>query len=102
MDRIARGEAYCALCGTAIRPGEDALITPDFIADSADPLWRVSDAPILRACFLVWDHRKAFIARYNALARQLVAADGSYPQLTSEGELVRRLGGASPPAEPSA
>jgi len=102
MDRIARGEAYCALCGTAIRPDDDALITPDFIADSADPLWRFSDAPIHRACFLVWDQRKTFIARYNAVARQLVAPDGSYPQMTSEGDVILRRGKSSPPAAPTA
>jgi hypothetical protein len=102
MDRIAAGTAYCALCGAAIRPDEDALITPDFLADSADPLWRFADAPMHRACFLVWDQRKVFIARFNAVGRQLVAADGSYPQLTSEGDLVRRRGGFPPPVEPSA
>jgi hypothetical protein len=102
MDRIARGEAYCALCGAAIRPDDDALITPDFVADTADPLWRFADAPMHRACFLVWDRRKAFIARYNAVARRLVAPDGSYPQMTSEGVLIRRQGGFPPPAEPSA
>jgi hypothetical protein len=101
MDRIAAGTAYCALCGTAIRPDEDALVTPDFLADAADPLWRFTDAPMHRACFLVWDQRKALIARFNAVARQLlVAPDGSYPQLTSEGELVRRGGGFPPPAAP--
>src|SRR3954464_1110254 len=53
MDRITRGAAYCALCGVAIRPGEDALVTPDFLADAADPLWRFTDAAMHRACFLV-------------------------------------------------
>jgi hypothetical protein len=102
MDRIARGEAYCALCGAAIRPDDDALMTPDFIADSADPHWRFSDAPMHRACFLVWDQRKVFIARYNAVARQLVAPDGSYPQMTSEGDVILRRGESLPPAAPTA
>jgi hypothetical protein len=102
MDRIAAGTAYCALCGAAIRPDEDALITPDFLADATDPLWRFTDAPMHRVCFLVWDQRKVFIARFNAIARRLVAPDGSYSQLTSEGELVRRQGGFPPPVKPSA
>jgi hypothetical protein len=102
LNRIARGAAYCALCGAAIRPEEDAFITPDFMADVTDPLWRFADAPMHRACFLIWDRRKIFIARYNAVGRRLVAADGSYPHLTSEGELVRRRGGLPPPAEPPA
>ena len=75
----------CALCGDVIRPQDDALITPDFLADDTDPLWRFADAPMHRPCFLVWDRRKAFIARYNRLAQSWVAPDGSHPQMTSEG-----------------
>ena len=90
MDRIRAGRAHCALCGDVIRPGEDAFVTPDFLADDADPLWRFSDAAVHRACFLVWDQRKAFVARYNRLALRLATPEGSYLHLTSEGELVRR------------
>lgn len=96
MERIRDGRAHCAICGEAIRPGEDALVTPDFLADDADPLWRFSDAALHRACFLVWDRRKAFVARYNRLARHWVAPDGTYPHLSSEGELVRRAGAGRP------
>jgi hypothetical protein len=90
MERIRAGQAHCALCGEVIRPHDDALITPDFLADETDPLWRFSDAAMHRACFLVWDRRKTFVARYNRIALRLVAPDGSYLHLTSEGELVRR------------
>jgi hypothetical protein len=89
MDRIQAGRAYCAICGQAIRPGEDALETPDFLADDTDPFWRYADAAMHRACFLVWDRRKAFVARFNRVARSWVAADGSHPHMTSEGEVVR-------------
>ena len=44
------------------------MTTPDFLADEADPFWRFSDASMHRACFLVWDRRKAFVARYNRAA----------------------------------
>lgn len=44
-----------------------------------------------RPCFLVWDRRKAFVARYNRAARLWVAPDGSYPRMTSEGEIVRAM-----------
>ena len=98
MDRIEAGQAYCALCGVAIRPDEDAFVTPGFLADDADPFWRFSDAPMHRACFLVWEQRKAFVARFNAVARaQLVADDFSYPHMTSDGELIRRW--AWPPGD---
>jgi hypothetical protein len=102
MERIAAGRAHCALCGEVIRRDEDALVTPDFLADDSDPLWRFTDAPMHRACFLVWDRRKAFLARYNRLARHLVASDGSYPRMTSEGEIVRQPGGRPPPGGPAA
>ena len=88
MDRIASGRARCALCGEAIRPAEDALITPDFLADDEDPFWRFTDVPMHRECFLVWDRRKAFVARFNRAARLWVAPNGSHPRMTSEGDIV--------------
>jgi hypothetical protein len=74
-----------------IRPGEDALLTPDFLADEADPFWRFADATMHRACFLVWDLRKAFVASYNRAARRLVDKDGRYPHMTSAGEIVPKI-----------
>jgi hypothetical protein len=64
------------------------MITPDFLADETDPFWLFADVPMHRACFLVWDRRKAFVARYNRAARLLMSRDGSYPRMTSEGEIV--------------
>jgi hypothetical protein len=87
MERIEAGRAYCALCGEAIGPGEDALRTPDFLANESDPFWRFADANMHCACFLVWDRRKAFVARFNRAARLWVALDGSHPRMTSEGEV---------------
>jgi hypothetical protein len=100
VDRITSGRAHCALCGKAIHPDDDAFVTPDFLADESDEFWRFSDASVHRTCFLVWDRRKAFVARYNHTARRLVAADGSYLRMTSEGELVRKRS-EQPPADDS-
>jgi len=97
MERIEGGRAHCALCGEAIRPGDDALVTPDFLAEESDRFWRFSDAPMHRACFLVWDLRKAYVAYYNRLARRWLAPDGSHPRMTSEGEVVSWWSGSSPP-----
>ena len=88
MDRIEAGRGHCALCGDAIKPHEDAFVTPDFLANEADPFWRFADAPMHRACFLVWDRRKAFVARFNRAARLWIAPDGSYPRMTGEGDIV--------------
>jgi hypothetical protein len=76
MQRVRAGTAICALCHEAISPAEDVVITPDFLADEADPFYRFSDAAMHRACFVVWDQRKGFIAQFNRLARRLVAPDG--------------------------
>jgi hypothetical protein len=92
MERIEAGRAYCVLFGEAIRPGEDSFSTPDFLADESDPFWRFSDAAMHRACFLVWDRRKSFVARFNQRARSWVAPDGSHPRMTSEGEIVFQRG----------
>jgi hypothetical protein len=89
-DRIRKGAAVCAICRRAIRPSDDAVLTPDFLANDADPLFAFSDAALHQPCFIVWERRKIFIARYNQVARQLVDEDGSYPHMTSEGNIVRR------------
>ncbi|HWB42242.1 MAG TPA: hypothetical protein VG500_13325 [Gemmatimonadales bacterium] len=89
MDRIEAGRAWCALCGEAILTGEDGIVTPDFLADDSDPFWRFADAAMHRTCFRFWDRRKAFVARYNRLARRWAAPDGSYLRMTSEGDLVK-------------
>jgi hypothetical protein len=68
------------------------VLTPDFLADDTDPLWRFTDVVLHRACFLVWEQRKVFVARFNRVARQLVADDGSYPHMTAEGDVVQRKG----------
>jgi hypothetical protein len=90
MERIEAGSAYCVLCSEVIRPGEDAFRTPDFLADEDDPLWRFADATMHRACFLVWDRRKAVVARFNRAAQRWIAPGFSLWRMTSEGEIVRR------------
>ena len=99
MERIRAGRAMCALCGDAIRPDDDAFVTPDFLAAESDPFWRFSDAAVHRACFLVWERRKSFVARYNRIARRLAGPDGSYLHLSSEGELQRRRAPRAGPFE---
>ena len=96
MQRVRAGTATCALCHDALRPDADAVVTPDFLADEADPFFPFSDATMHRACFAVWDQRKAFIAHFNRVVRRFVAEDGAYLQMSSEGELVQHQGTAPP------
>jgi len=88
IDRIAEDRARCGLCGEPIHPTDEALVTPDFLADDSDPFWRFADAALHHACFLLWDRRKAFVAHYNRLARRWRAPDGSYRWMNSEGRIV--------------
>jgi len=94
MQRVRAGTAICALCHQAITTDADAVVTPDFLANDADSFFRFSDATMHRACFVVWDRRKAFVAHFNRVARSFVAEDGAYLQMSSEGELVQHLGAA--------
>jgi hypothetical protein len=94
MGRVEAGTAICALCHEAIQPGADAVVTPDFLADEADPFFRFSDASMHRACFALWEQRKVFVAHFNRIARFFRAEDGTYLQMTAEGELVQRQGNA--------
>ncbi|HYL28885.1 MAG TPA: hypothetical protein VEU27_03070 [Gemmatimonadales bacterium] len=97
MTKISAGSAICALCHEALRPDEDAVVTPDFLADDTDAFYPYSDAAMHRACLVVWDRRKAFIAHFNRIAERFTAEGGSRVQMTSEGDLVERHDGPPPP-----
>ncbi len=101
MREIGGGSAICALCHDALRPDDDAVVTPDFLADDTDPFFPYSDAAMHRACFVVWDRRKAFIAHFNRIAERLTAKAGSRVQMTGDGDLVERLEGGAPPGPAS-
>jgi hypothetical protein len=97
MHRVRAGTAICVLCHQALRPDAEAVVTPDFLADEADPFFPFSDATMHQACFAVWDRRKAFVAYFNRVARRFVAEDGAYLQMSGEGKLVQRQGPVPPP-----
>ncbi len=81
--------ALCALCRESLRADDDLVIIPDFLADDRDPFWRFSDSIMHRVCFLLWDRRRDFIARFNRAVRGWVV-DGQYQHMTSEGVIVVR------------
>src|SRR6266536_835302 len=84
MQRVRAGTAICALCHQAISTDADAVVTPDFLANDADPFFRFSDATVHRACFVVWYRRKAFIAHFIRVARSIDAARKAYKALGAE------------------
>ena len=72
MALIIYGKTPCALCGTVLVAGDDLVGTMHYIADESDHLSKYSDAGMHRHCFLAWEHRPAFVAKYNATVGQQV------------------------------
>ncbi|MCC7422434.1 MAG: hypothetical protein IT428_19310 [Planctomycetaceae bacterium] len=90
MALIFLGQSCCAICGDVITPVDEIVATSHFIADPTDHLWRFSDAPMHRPCFLAWELRAEFVARFNTTARGLVFANGTYHEMQPEGAILVR------------
>jgi hypothetical protein len=67
MALIDFGWARCPLCNDVLEEGDDLIATTHFITEPEDPFYRFSDVGINRSCFLRWERREEFIARYNAV-----------------------------------
>jgi hypothetical protein len=68
MALVIGGKTSCPLCDLIIGQDDQIVGTTHFIVDTADPLWRFSDAAMHKRCFLEWDQRKAFVAKFNQFA----------------------------------
>ena len=81
MALIITGKSLCALCGDVIAKEDELVATSHFLGPD-DPLFRFSDAPFHKRCFLAWEHREEFVSRYNdvtrGVARHHMEADGSF------------------------
>jgi hypothetical protein len=89
MALILEGSTPCAICGETIKKGDRIVSTSGFIADASDPLFPFSDAAMHRDCFLAWELRAAFIARYNEVKASNVAGNGTYLRMKDDGAIVR-------------
>jgi hypothetical protein len=67
---------------------DDVVGTPHFIGDSADPLWRYSDSAMHRSCFVGWEHRDAFRAKYNATMGRRVWGNGTRHYFAADGSIL--------------
>ena len=83
----------CPLCGDIIDLKSRYVATTHFIADQNDPLWRYSDAAMHYGCFQNWEHRTAFVAKYNDSIGQIIWGNGTRHQMQKDGtiEVVRGL-----------
>lgn len=89
MALIFEGSTPCAICGETIKKGDRVVATSGFIADAGDPLFQFSDAAMHKGCFLAWESRAAFVARYNEVKASNVAGNGTYLRMEEDGSIVR-------------
>jgi len=76
------------ICGEVIGQDDEIVATSHFIADRNDPLWRYSDAQFHKRCFLTWDGRAEFIARFNEIVAPRVFG-GNYNRMQDDGSIIQ-------------
>ena len=65
MALIDFGSTECPLCFHVINRKDNIVATTAFLKDEADPFWHYSDTAMHKKCFMSWDKRQEFIAKYN-------------------------------------
>ena len=88
MAIVLRGKTECSVCGRVIKGGDEIVSTSHFISDKNDELWRFSDSAMHRSCFLEWDHRAEFVARYNQIVGVVTSCNGAYHHMESDGTIA--------------
>ena len=74
MALLAWGQTKCSICHEVIDRGQFILATTHFISDDSDPLSSYSDTHMHVECFISWENRAEFAARYEArMGRRLSA-----------------------------
>jgi hypothetical protein len=84
MALVDFGHSTCPLCGVILRPEDDLIATSHFIEFESDPLWRYSDAAMHRRCFLTWELRPQFVARYNQTVGTITWSNGTHHHMTDD------------------
>ena len=96
MALIFLGRTECPLCGKPVEQDQPLVATSHFIGSPDDPLWRYSDAAMHRDCFLSWELRPQFVARYNSVVSPLTWGNGTYHYMQEDGSILS-LVRSSPP-----
>lgn len=89
MALIFKGSTPCAICGETIEKDDRIVSTSGFIADASDPLFPFSDAAMHKGCFLAWESKAAFVARYNETHESRVSGNGTYFRMEDDGTITR-------------
>ena len=90
MAQIIRGKSLCSLCNNVIAQADPIVSTSQFITDESDPLWPFSDAAFHQECFVAWENREVFVARFNQVACHSVFGNGTYHYMQMDGTVVPR------------
>jgi hypothetical protein len=77
----------CAICDTEIDLAGPLVATTHFIGDTADQLWRFSDAAMHYECFQAWPHREEFVSKYNTTIGQRVWGSGTRHLMYPDGRV---------------
>ena len=85
---IFPGKTECSLCGNVIMASDEIVATSHFIADTNDPLWRFSDSAMHHSCFLTWDQRETFVAKFNQVVGGITFGNGTYRRMKSDGTIA--------------
>ncbi len=98
MAIVIRGKTKCAICDSVITDVDKILASSQFISDQNDPLWRFSDSAMHSSCFVGWDHRDEFVAKYNLIVGPRTSCNGMYHRMEPDGTIVvmRRVSKAHP------
>ena len=95
MAIVIRGTTQCSICARLILDNDEVVATSHFIADQNDPLWRFSDSAMHRSCFLGWNERSEFVAKFNQVVGAVTTCNGTYHFMKSDGVIVRLRRGSS-------
>ena len=88
MALIFLGKTECALCDGVIKGNDEIVSTSHFIRDLFHALWRFSDAAMHKNCFLEWNRRAEFVAKYNETMGSFTWGNGTYDHMLEDGTIV--------------
>ena len=66
MASFRLGEAQCPICGRVVEQ-LDGIVGGYSFLKPPDPLARFSNSIMHRSCFVSWDQRLTFIAKFNSM-----------------------------------
>ena len=89
MAIVLRGKTHCSICDSVISQTDEVVSTSHFIADENDPFWKYSDSAMHRCCFMQWEQRDNFAAKFNNIVGRLSSCSGRHVRMEADGSITR-------------